>query len=205
MTETASSEDIISARNGGVNIASSGRLLEPSGDHVHSIATIYGLSDLIVRPEDLDGIENVYKIVTAYGIPNFLFMMAGGIFADRADGVRLLISTRIAVPVLIIALAILHITDLLAIWHIYAIASVLGTVQVLNMPARMALVADLVEREEMMNAVALHSMVNQTGQIIGPALAGGIIELAGVGAAVMMLVVALWLGIWRPVLRRLEA
>ena len=35
----------------------------------------------------------------------------------------------------------------------------------------------------MMNAVALHSMMNQSGQIIGPALAGGIIELAGMRTA----------------------
>lgn len=39
-------------------------LLGPSGDDVHSIATVYGLPDLIVRPADLDGIDNVDKIVT---------------------------------------------------------------------------------------------------------------------------------------------
>ena len=43
----------------------------------------------------------------------------------------------------------------------------LGTIQALNMPARQAILADLVERDDMMNAVAFHTMVNQTGQIIG--------------------------------------
>ncbi len=62
----------------------------------------------------------------------------------------------------------------------------LGTVQALNMPARMALMADLVERKDIMNAVALHTMVNQTGQIIGPAVAGGIIELVGIGPTLMV-------------------
>jgi predicted MFS family arabinose efflux permease len=125
-------------------------------------------------------------VVFAYGIPNLAFAMLGGVIADRANRLRLLISTRLVVSVLVLALAILKITDLLEIWHIYAIMFLLGTVQALNMPARMALVADLVERKDIMNAVALHTMVNQTGQIIGPALAGGIIELAGIGTTLMV-------------------
>ena len=125
-------------------------------------------------------------VVFAYGIANLAFALLGGIIADRANRLRLLISTRLVVSVLVLALAILKITDLVEIWHIYAIMFLLGTVQALNMPARMALVADLVERKDIMNAVALHTMVNQTGQIIGPALAGGIIELAGIGTTLMV-------------------
>ena len=125
-------------------------------------------------------------VIFAYGVPTFLFVLAGGIIADRADRLKLLISTRVAVSVLVLALASLKITALLEIWHIYVIAILLGTVQGLNMPARMAVIGDLVDRKDMMNAVALHSMVNQTGQIVGPALAGGIIELAGVGAALLI-------------------
>ena len=125
-------------------------------------------------------------VVFAYGMPNLAFAMLGGIIADRADRLRLLISTRLVVSVLVLALAILTITDLVEIWHVYAIMFLLGTVQALNMPARMALVADLVERKDMMNAVALHTMVNQTGQIIGPAMAGGIIELVGIGPTLMV-------------------
>ncbi len=125
-------------------------------------------------------------VVFAYGIPNLAFALLGGIIADRSDRLRLLISTRLVVSVLVLALAILKITDLLEIWHVYAIMFLLGTVQALNMPARMSLVADLVERKDIMNAVALHTMVNQTGQIIGPAMAGGIIELVGTGPTLIV-------------------
>ena len=38
----------------------------------------------------------------------------------------------------------------------------------------------------MMNAVALHGMVNQSGQILGPAAAGGIIELVGIGPTLVV-------------------
>ena len=125
-------------------------------------------------------------VIFVYGIPNLLFAMLGGIIADRADRLRLLISTRLVVLVLILALAILKIIDLLELWYIYAIMFLLGTVQALNQPARQALVADLVERKDMMNAVALHTMVNQSGQIIGPAVAGGIIEQAGIGPTLLV-------------------
>ena len=125
-------------------------------------------------------------VIFFYGIPNLFFAMLGGIIADRADRLRLLISTRLCVSALIFALAILRLTELLEIWHVYTIVFVLGTIQALNMPARQAIVADLVKRDDILNAVALHTMVNQTGQIIGPAIAGGIIELAGIGPALLV-------------------
>ncbi|MCH7738221.1 MAG: MFS transporter [Chloroflexi bacterium] len=125
-------------------------------------------------------------VIFAFGLPNVFFALLGGVIADRADRLKLLISTRLGVSALIFALAILRITDLLEIWHVYAAVALLGAIQGLNMPARQAIVADLVDRSDMMNAVALHSMVNQAGQIIGPAAAGGIIELVGIGPTLLV-------------------
>ena len=125
-------------------------------------------------------------VIFAFGLPNIPFALLGGVIADRANRLKLLILTRICVSTLIFALAILRISDLLDIWHVYAVVFLLGTIQGLNMPARQAIVGDLVKRDDMMNAVALHTMVNQTGQIIGPAAAGGIIELVGIGPALLV-------------------
>lgn len=125
-------------------------------------------------------------VILAFGLPNLLFAFFGGIIADRSSRLKLLISTRLCVSVLIFALAILRIAGVLEIWHVYAISALLGTVQALNGPARMAIVADLVDRDHLMNAVALHGMVNQTGQILGPAAAGGIIELVGIGPTLLV-------------------
>ena len=125
-------------------------------------------------------------VIFAFGLPNLIFAMLGGIIADRANRLKLLISTRLYVSVLIFAVAILRISGLLEIWHVYTVMVLLGIIQALNGPARQAIVADLVERDDLMNAVALHTMVNQTGQILGPAAAGGIIELAGIGPALLV-------------------
>ena len=147
-----------------------------------------GMQFLIMGLLVLDITDSSYQlglVIFAYGVPNLAFSLLGGIIADRADRLRLLISSRLVVSSLVLALAILTITDLVELWHVYAIAVLLGTVQALNMPARTALIADLVERGDMMNAVALHTMVGQTGQIIGPALAGGVTELLGIGTALL--------------------
>ena len=148
-----------------------------------------GMQFLVLGWLVLDLTSSSYQlglVIFIFGLPNFFFAMLGGIIADRSDRLRLLISTRLCVSVLIFVLAILRITDLLEIWHVYTAVFLLGTIQGLNMPARMAIVPDLVEQRHMINAVALHSMVNQTGQIIGPAAAGWIIETAGMGVALVV-------------------
>ncbi len=154
-----------------------------------SQAMAQGMQFLVLGLLVLDITDSSYQlglVIFAYGIPNVLFALLGGIIADRANRLKLLISTRIYVSVLLFALAILRITDLLEIWHVYTVVVLLGTIQAINMPARGAMVADLVERDDLMNAVALHTMVNQTGLMIGPAAAGGIIELAGIGPTLLV-------------------
>jgi MFS family permease len=130
-----------------------------------------------------DSATQLGLVVFLYGIPNLTLVLFGGIFADRIDRRKLLISSQAMVTITVFALAVLTITGLVALWHIYAATFVLGVLQALNMPSRMAIVADLVGREDIMNAVVLNSAVMNSGRILGPALAGGIIELTGIGPA----------------------
>jgi MFS family permease len=130
-----------------------------------------------------DSATQLGLVVFLYGIPNLTLVLFGGIFADRIDRRKLLVSSQAMVTITVFALAVLTITGLVALWHIYAATFVLGVLQALNMPSRMAIVADLVGREDIMNAVVLNSAVMNSGRILGPALAGGIIELTGIGPA----------------------
>ena len=147
-----------------------------------------GMQFLTIGILVLDSTDSSYQlglVIFAYGVPNLAFSLVGGIIADRTDRLRLLVSTRVVESGLILALAILKLSGVMELWHVFAVSALLGTVQAINGPTRMALVADLVDRKDLMNAVALHTMVNQSGQIIGPALAGGGIEIAGVGNALV--------------------
>jgi predicted MFS family arabinose efflux permease len=73
--------------------------------------------------------------------------------------------------------------DQVQLWQVYAAALLLGSIQALNMPARMAMIADLVDRGDIMNAVSLNSMVMNLGRILGPLSAGGVIASMGIGPA----------------------
>ena len=141
-----------------------------------------------------DSATQLGLVIFLYGVPNLSFGVIGGIFADRLDRLSLLKCTQGSVTLLIFALAGLTLADLVQLWHVYAAAFLLGTVQALNMPTRMAMVADLVDREDIMNAVALNSAVMNSGRILGPLAAGGVIELAGIGPALALNGVCYFLG-----------
>ena len=125
-------------------------------------------------------------VLFLYGLPNLSLFMFGGIFADRIDRRTVLIATQSIVTFVVFTLATLTTLELVEDWHVYATGFILGTLQALNMPARLAIVADLVDRSDMMNAVSLNSSMMFTGRIVGPAAAGFIIELTGIGPALYL-------------------
>ena len=125
-------------------------------------------------------------VVALYGVPNLVMLTFGGIFADRIDRRWLLFYSRAVVMALILVAATLTVLDLISIWHIYGISFILGTIQGLNMPAQMAIVPDLVDEGDILNATSLNMAVFNTGRIMSPSLAGLIIERVGMGQALYL-------------------
>ncbi len=119
-------------------------------------------------------------VIAIYGAPNLAMLMFGGIFADRIDRRRMLFYSRALVAGLIIVAATLTLYQIISIWHIYGISFALGTIQGLNMPAQMAIVPDLVDEDDILNATSLNMAVFNTGRIMGPSLAGWIIHYVGI-------------------------
>ena len=122
-------------------------------------------------------------VIAIYGAPNLALLMFGGIFADRVDRRWMLFYSQTIVAALIFGVATLTLYQLISIWHIYGIAFILGTIQGVNMPARMAIVPDLVGKDDILNATSLNMAVFNTGRIMGPSLAGWIIQHVGMGHA----------------------
>jgi MFS family permease len=133
-----------------------------------------------------DSASRMGFMIFLYGIPTLGFVLFGGTFADRFDRRGLLMLTQALVGLLVLGLAVLETAGLVALWHIYAAAFVLGALQAINTPTRLAIVRDLVDRDDLMNAVVLNSAVMNSGRILGPALAGGVIELAGITPALYL-------------------
>lgn len=136
--------------------------------------------------ERTDSVAQLGLVIFFYGIPNLTLVLLGGIIADRIDRRALLLVTQGGVTVIILMVATLTLLDLVAVGHIYAAAFLLGTCHAVNMPTRLAIVVNLVGREDIMNAVTLNSAVLNTGRVVGPAVAGGVIELLGIAASLYL-------------------
>ena len=125
-------------------------------------------------------------VLFLYGLPNVGLLMVGGVIADRIDRKRLLITIQLAVGTSIAALAILSLTGVITIWHIYATAAVLGSLQALNQPARVAMLGDLVDQRTLLDAVAHFNAAVHIGRIVGPPLVGAVIDHWSISAALLV-------------------
>lgn len=112
-------------------------------------------------------------------IPVFLFSLFGGVAADRVNKRSILLLTQNAFMVLAFLLAILTQLKFITPWQVMFIALLNGTVMAFDAPSRQAIVAELVGREHLLNAVALNSAAFNSSRLIGPALAGMLIATVG--------------------------
>src|SRR5690606_18897295 len=116
-------------------------------------------------------------------IPVFLLAPVGGVIADRYDRRRVLMITQASMLVLAFSLAALTLSGLIQVWHIAAIAALLGVANGFDIPTRQAFVVELVGRQDLINAIALNSSMFNGARIIGPAIAGILIAAVGEGWA----------------------
>lgn len=112
--------------------------------------------------------------------PMLIFALFAGVFVDKFSKRKILLFTQSASLVITLMLAILVWTGKIEYWHILLMSTLLGIVNTVDMPARQSMVIELVGREDLMNAIALNSMVFNLARIIGPALAGIVMGYAGV-------------------------
>ncbi len=113
------------------------------------------------------------------GIPSWLFMLYGGVIADRMSRRTLLIITQTAMMILAFILAGLVVLNWVQPWHILVLAFLLGVANAFDTPARQSLVVDLVDKEDMTNAIAFNGTMFNAGLIIGPAIGAAVYALTG--------------------------
>jgi MFS family permease len=132
-------------------------------------------------------------------LPILLFGAMGGVLADRVEKRRLLMITQtlMAVPALTLWALTLH--GAIAVWMVYALVLVRGSVNAIDNPARQSFVSELVGPDRVVNAVSLNSVIVHTARIAGPAAAGAVIAFAGVGPCFLVnalsfgaMLIALW-------------
>jgi len=115
-------------------------------------------------------------------IPLFLLVPFAGVLADRLKRHRIMVVTQALSALQAALLAVLVLTDRVAVWHVLVLGGLLGVVGAFDITARQAFIVDIIEvREDLPNAIALNSFIFNGALLIGPAVAGVLIALVGEG------------------------
>jgi len=113
-------------------------------------------------------------------VPILLFAPLGGVWSDRIDRRRLMMTTQVLAMLQALTLALLTWQGWVSPALLIGLAFVLGCINAVDIPARQSLVVHLVsDRALLPNAIALNSFMMNATRFVGPALAGIIVAWAG--------------------------
>jgi MFS family permease len=154
-----------------------GTMLTMTGNFMQMVAQGWLIYDLTDSPTWL-GIVSF-----ARGLPMLILALAAGVVVDRFDRRMVLIVAQGLTAAIALVLAGLIATDTVLPWHVALTAFLSGSLFVLIIPSRQALLSSTVERAQLGPAIALMSTGQNTGRILGPALAGMLIALVGVATS----------------------
>jgi len=122
-------------------------------------------------------------VAFANTLPSFVFTLAAGVISDRVDRRWMIIGLQAVMMLLAFTLAALTLSGVVQFWHVLVLAALLGTANALEMPTRQSYLVEMVGREDLMNAIALNSSIFNMARVIGPAIAGVVINSIGEGPA----------------------
>ncbi|MEU3339157.1 MFS transporter [Streptomyces sp. NPDC006668] len=129
-------------------------------------------------------------------LPLIVFALWGGAVADTMDRRKLLLITNIGIAVTSLLFWLQAVGSLESVWVLMVLLAMQQAFWGLNAPARNASIARLVPEEQLPAANALGSTVMQTGQVVGPLLAGVLIPVIGLPELYLIDALALCVTVW---------
>jgi len=121
-------------------------------------------------------------VVTALQfLPVLLLSLYGGQLADRYDKRKLLLISNAGSAIVAGTLGLLAVTGAVTLWHIFITAGVYGVIQAIETPARQAFISEMVGGDLLPNALSLSSATFNSARMIGPAIAGLLIDVVDTG------------------------
>jgi MFS family permease len=158
-----------------------------------SIISVYNLSQgwLLLRMTDS-------PLMVGFGAGFFgggslLSSLFSGVLADRVDRRSIVMAGQSSLSGAVLLLAVLAVTDLIQVWHVFTVAGVIGLLWGCQAPARSTLQFDLVGRERLVNAIATQFMAHHLSSVLGPLSAGFVLEYYGAGP--LFFIVSGWLAL----------
>lgn len=151
------------------------------GDGIYYVA-------LPVQVYALSNVTTALSLVgVAWTLPLVLFLLFGGLISDRFDRRRVLIAADLIRVAAIGAIGVLSVAGVLELWHMIILVAFYGIGNALFNPAFGAIVPDIVPKEQLTEANALHQFVKPFMlRLIGPGLGGLIVAFMGAGGAFLI-------------------
>jgi MFS family permease len=173
-------ETFASLRNPNYRRYFSGQTISLIGTWMQTVAQSWLVLQLTGSATDL-GI-----VIALQTLPILVLGSYGGVVADRMDKRRLMIGLQSIMGFLALVLGVLTLTHLVVLWQVFALAFLLGMCNCFENPARQAFVLEMVGPQDLRNAVTLNSVLQNAARAIGPAVAGVIIAIGGLGVCFML-------------------
>ncbi|MEO8005097.1 MAG: MFS transporter, partial [Betaproteobacteria bacterium] len=115
-------------------------------------------------------------------IPMLLFLPLAGLLSDRYDRRRIMIGAYLLATIQAATLGVLTLTGSIHIWQILALGFIYGTIMAFETPARQSLISQMVsDKGDLHNAIALNSVLMNSGRLIGPSIAGVLLVFVSEG------------------------
>jgi MFS family permease len=154
-----------------------GRLISTAGSVMAPVAIVFAVLDIT------DSTFAVGQVLAARSIPLVLFLLIGGMVADRLPRARVLVVAHLASFVTQGFAAFLVISDRAELAQLVVLEALNGVTTAFTMPAILGLVPQLVDRRYLQQANALLAFSRSGLAVLGPALAGTLVITVGPGWA----------------------
>jgi MFS family permease len=154
-----------------------GQLISLIGTWMQSVAQSWLVLELTNSPFRLGLIGTLQ-----FG-PMLCFSLVSGAIADRLPKRRVIIATQTALMLQAFALALLAWLGHVQYWHVAVLAACYGLANTLDMPARQSFIVEMTSKDDLTNAIALNSAMFNGARMVGPAVAGLLVDRFGVAPA----------------------
>jgi MFS family permease len=152
-------------------------MISQAGTQMQLAAIHWHIRDLTGEPQPLA----LGGIGLARILPVILFSLVGGVVADSHNRRRLLFLTQSAMALIALVLAWLTFQNQISIWYIYLLTAIQAVALSFDLPARAAIIPNLVPAQDLPSAFSMNSIAFNTGAILGPVFSGVVIAEWGMG------------------------
>lgn len=160
---------------------------------IRDFSLLWGASLISATAVEMRQVTSLYQVYELSGssmklgitgflqaLPYIVFGLFAGVLADAFDRKRLIIFAQGLTLLPGLALGFLTASGRIEVWHIYLLSLVTSSAQVFGLPARSAIISQLVPSSYLMNAMTLTTFIAQSSFLFAPVFAGILIDAAGV-------------------------